>query len=148
MVKTKKSSLVNDPERRSSLETLPKLVDPKPNESEARGTNSYASLSIQEKLVIGLFTTKPGLSILKLYYELSCGRINLLRYKKWQQSKFQSLPDAVYKKLVKKWTGSSDYISALMEYLLRNDSTSLDYVSFYSAEYKLAFYGISSGSRH
>ncbi|CAR24708.1 CCR4-NOT core subunit CAF130 [Lachancea thermotolerans CBS 6340] len=141
MVRKKRSAVISDPPRRPSA--LPAPAEPNgtpgsPVGQPSREPRAFTDIDAQEKLVLGLFTTRPGLSTLRLYYELSCGRVNLLRYKKWQQSKPQRVSDAAYKRMVKRWTSSTEHVGLLMDHFLRNDNWALDYASFYSPAHKLS----------
>ncbi|SCU88537.1 LANO_0D02388g1_1 [Lachancea nothofagi CBS 11611] len=132
--KKKKSSTLNELPNRSPVR----------NEFASLKTDAHIlvdaedPLSIQEKLALALFTTRPGLCILKLYYGLSCGHINLNRYKKWQNAKNRPEVDGCYKNLVKKWIESTTYLSLLMDNLLQNDQHPLDYTQFSTAPHKMS----------
>ncbi|SCV04514.1 LAME_0H19042g1_1 [Lachancea meyersii CBS 8951] len=135
MVKKKRNSVPCEPSKRPSIG----------NGVENHGSNGPeladlgAQWDVQEKLMLALFTTRPGLEILELYYELSCGHVNLHQYKKWQSAKHRAASDdEQYKSMVKKWTESYTYICLLMDFLLQNEQQALDYTSYCRAASKMS----------
>lgn len=104
-----------------------------------KAASELAPEQVREKVVIVLFTTKVGLSVVKLLYDLACGRVDMSLHKKWQQRRHQiGADDASYKKMVKKWTGSLEYVSTFMDVLLYNSNFALEYSNYVRSEYKLA----------
>lgn len=91
---------------------------------------------VQEMLILSLFVTLPGHSILELYYDLSCGRVDLSSYKQWQHSQVRSTDD--YKKLVKRWSTSTLVLLRFTDLLLQNKNVPLEYTKHNTAEYKLS----------
>lgn len=91
---------------------------------------------VQEMLILSLFVTLPGHSILELYYDLSCGRVDLSSYKQWQHSQVRSTDG--YKKLVKRWSTSTLVLLRFTDLLLQNKNVPLEYTKHNTAEYKLS----------
>ncbi|SCU95265.1 LADA_0G14598g1_1 [Lachancea dasiensis] len=134
MVKKKKSSVSNESTKRVSVSNAAGLAKNSPHLS----LDANSSKDIQEKILLALFTTRPGQCTLKLYYELSCGHVNLHQYKKWQSAKHGQVIEESYKTMVRKWTESPIYICMLMDFFLRNEQVPLDYTKFTLPNYKLS----------
>ncbi|SCU97757.1 LAMI_0F11254g1_1 [Lachancea mirantina] len=104
-----------------------------------RQTHELTSFNIQDKVLAVFFTTRSGLCLVKILYELACGRISLVQHRKWQQKRQHHgiYSDDAYKKMVKKWTGSLDSVSLLLDVLARNENVALNLNNYTIPEYKL-----------
>ncbi|SCU83211.1 LAFA_0D02344g1_1 [Lachancea sp. 'fantastica'] len=143
MVVRKRNSVYSEPSKGVSVA----------NASGKNGLNDFESAKsgqlwkLQEKLTLALFTTRPGHDILNLYYELSCGHINLHQHKKWQSTKHRTTSDDEnYKSMVKKWTESYTYICMLMDFLLQNELEAMDYTSYCEPVHKLSLRFLLNGN--
>ncbi|CEP62906.1 CCR4-NOT core subunit CAF130 LALA0_S06e06568g [Lachancea lanzarotensis] len=135
MVGKKRNAVYSEPSKGPSAGNTPGKNGA--NESELLKSGLLGN--VQEKLMLALFTTRPGHDILDLYYGLSCGHVNLHQYKKWQSAKHRGTSDDEhYKNMVKKWTESYTYICKLMDFLLQNELEYMDYTSYREPVHKLS----------
>ncbi|AET37478.1 CCR4-NOT core subunit CAF130 Ecym_1232 [Eremothecium cymbalariae DBVPG len=89
---------------------------------------------ITEKVVVTLFMTRSGNSMLHMLYDLCCGRIKLTEYK--QSLKVRS-NHSYWKSCYKDWGSRRDILSEFLDFCLRNENCALDYIEYASATRKL-----------
>ncbi|AEY98000.1 FAFR316Wp [Eremothecium gossypii FDAG1] len=87
----------------------------------------HFELMIVEKVVVTLFMTRGGNSILHLLYDLSCGRIKLSEYR--QSLKVRSNVHQ-WKTCYKEWGSRRDTLSRFLDFCLRNEDCALDYTEY------------------
>ncbi|AGO11158.1 AaceriAFR316Wp [[Ashbya] aceris (nom. inval.)] len=96
--------------------------------------DQHFDVMIVEKVVVTLFMTRGGNSILHLLYDLSCGRIKLSEYR--QSLKVRSNVHQ-WKTCYKEWGSRRDILSRFLDFCLRNEHCAVDYTEYGRAMRKL-----------
>lgn len=103
--------------------------------SKAEDYDHHLNILASEKLLISLFCTRSGYSILQLLYDLSCGRIKLTDYKK--DLKIRQI-NSEWKLCFKDWCSDISLMSTFCDFLLDNETVALSYEKYSIDEFKLS----------